>query len=80
MRAAALTHELGEPVAAGLPAVVGKARLGLADEQEWTYVRKGGSRLPVQLTLTALPEARAPRRLGRNAGGCLQPAAPSSRG
>ncbi|WP_020206404.1 bifunctional diguanylate cyclase/phosphodiesterase, partial [Cupriavidus sp. WS] len=50
----------GEPVAAGLPAVTGKARLGLADEQEWTYVRKGGSRLPVQLTLTALPGAPAP--------------------
>lgn len=60
VRAAALTNELSEPVAAGLPAVVGKARLGLADEQEWTYVRKGGSRLPVQLTLSALPEARAP--------------------
>ncbi|WP_082079524.1 bifunctional diguanylate cyclase/phosphodiesterase [Cupriavidus basilensis] len=59
-RAAALTSELGEPVAAGLPAVTGKARLGLADEQEWTYVRKGGSRLPVQLTLTALPGAPAP--------------------
>ncbi|MGO4325775.1 EAL domain-containing protein [Cupriavidus sp. 2TAF22] len=54
-RAATLSSELGEPVAAGLPAVIGKARLGLADEQEWTYVRKGGSRLPVQLTLTALP-------------------------
>ncbi len=57
-RAVALTSELGEPVAPGLPAVIGKARLGLADEQEWTYVRKGGSGLPVQLTLTALPAAR----------------------
>ncbi|WP_454727503.1 MULTISPECIES: bifunctional diguanylate cyclase/phosphodiesterase [Cupriavidus] len=59
-RAAALTSELGEPVAAGLPAVTGKARLGLTDEQEWTYVRKGGSRLPVQLTLTALPGTPVP--------------------
>ncbi|MGO4152893.1 bifunctional diguanylate cyclase/phosphodiesterase [Cupriavidus sp. YAF13] len=63
-RAAVLTSELGEPVAPGLAAVVGKARLGLTDEQEWTYVRKGGSRLPVQLTLTALPEPHVPGGTG----------------
>ncbi|WP_416051350.1 EAL domain-containing protein [Cupriavidus basilensis] len=72
-RAAVLTNELGEPVAPGLAAVVGKARLGLTDEQEWTYVRKGGSRLPVQLTLTALPEAHVP-------GGTGDPPAPAFAG
>lgn len=54
-RARELKRELGEAVAPGLPALVAKARLGLVDEREWTWVRKGGSRLPVQVTLRALP-------------------------
>ncbi len=54
-RARDLTRELGEAVAPGLPALVAKARLGLVDEREWTWVRKGGSRLPVQVTLRTLP-------------------------
>lgn len=53
-RAAELTAELGRPVAAGFEAFVAKARLGLADEQEWTYLRKDGSRFPVQLSVTAM--------------------------
>ncbi|MCY1219045.1 diguanylate cyclase (GGDEF) domain protein [compost metagenome] len=50
-----LSGELGEPVPPGLPALVVKARLGLTDEREWTWVRKGGSRMPVQLAVFALP-------------------------
>nr|WP_249679150.1 EAL domain-containing protein [Cupriavidus necator] len=50
-----LSGELGEPVPPGLPALVAKARLGLTDEREWTWVRKGGSRMPVQLAVFALP-------------------------
>lgn len=53
--ARALSAELGEPVARGLPALVAKARLGLTDEREWTWVRKGGSRMPVQMAVSALP-------------------------
>lgn len=53
-RAANLTAELGRPVAAGFEALVAKARLGLADEQEWTYIRKDGGRVPVQLSVTAM--------------------------
>ncbi|KAF0170124.1 MAG: two-component system sensor-response regulator hybrid protein [Limisphaerales bacterium] len=53
-RAAELTAELGRPVPAGFEAFVAKARLGLADEQEWTYIRKDGSRFPVQLSVTAM--------------------------
>ncbi|MBF6988541.1 EAL domain-containing protein [Cupriavidus sp. IK-TO18] len=52
--ARALSQELGEPVPAGMPALVAKARLGLTDEGEWTWVRKGGSRLPVQVSVSAL--------------------------
>ncbi|WP_011301630.1 bifunctional diguanylate cyclase/phosphodiesterase [Cupriavidus necator] len=54
-RARDLTRELGETIAPGLPALVAKARLGLVDEREWTWVRKGGSRVPVQVTLRELP-------------------------
>ncbi len=54
-RARDLTRELGEAIVPGLPALVAKARLGLVDEREWTWVRKGGSRLPVQVSLRALP-------------------------
>ncbi|GLC93101.1 hypothetical protein Tamer19_25090 [Cupriavidus sp. TA19] len=52
--ARALSQELGEPVAPGMSALVAKARLGLTDEREWTWVRKGGSRLPVQVAVSAL--------------------------
>ncbi len=52
--AAALSKELGVPVEAGFDAFVAKARTGIADEGEWTYVRKDGSRLPVLLSVSAL--------------------------
>lgn len=46
--------ESGEPVEAGFAVFHWRAdRLG-KDEREWTYVRKDGRRLPVQLSITAL--------------------------
>lgn len=56
-RARALSAELGQPVAPGFEALIAKPRLGLVDEHTWHYVRKGGSTLPVQLTLLPLPGA-----------------------
>lgn len=56
-RALELTAELGTPVAPGFETFVAKTRLGLADEQEWTYIRKDGSRFPVQLSVTAMRDA-----------------------
>jgi PAS domain S-box-containing protein len=53
-RAAALTIELGRPVAPGFEPFVARARLGQMDLSEWTYVRKDGSHLPVSLSVTAL--------------------------
>ena len=53
-RAEELSIELGYPVAAGFEAFVAKTRLGQADEREWTYVRKDGSRFPVMLSVTSL--------------------------
>lgn len=56
-RARDLSQDLGTPVAPGLPTLVAKPRLGLADERESTYLRKGGSRLPVHVTVTAMSDA-----------------------
>jgi PAS domain S-box-containing protein len=53
-RAAGLSRELGVPVEPGFEVFVAKARLGEADEREWTYIRKDGSRFPVLLSITAL--------------------------
>lgn len=53
-RAEELSLELGRPVETGFEAFVAKARLGESDQNEWTYVRKDGSRFPVLLTVTAL--------------------------
>lgn len=56
-RAERLSKELGEPIAPGFEVFVAKARRNLADECEWTYLRKDGSRLPVLLSVTALRDA-----------------------
>lgn len=64
--AARLTAELGRPIEAGFETFVARARLGAPDEGEWTYVRKDGGRVPVQLTVTALigPGGRVSGYLG----------------
>ena len=53
-RAHVLSRELGYEVAPGFESFVAKARLGKADENEWTYIRKDGTRFPVLLSVTAL--------------------------
>lgn len=53
-RARDLSRELGMPVAPGFDVFVTKTRLGIAEEREWTYVRKDGSRFPVLLSVTAM--------------------------
>lgn len=52
-RGAELSRLLETPMG-GFDALVAMARQGQAETREWTYVRKGGSRLPVQLTITAV--------------------------
>ena len=52
--AEALSVELGTYVEPGFETFVAKARLGEVDENEWTYIRKDGSRYPVLLSVTAL--------------------------
>lgn len=56
-RAAVLSRELGTEVAPGFEVFVARARRGLPDEREWTYLRKDGTRVPVSLTVTAVQDA-----------------------
>jgi len=53
-RAAELTLELGEFVEPGFEAFVAKCRRGEPDENDWTYVRKDGTRFPVRLSVTGI--------------------------
>ncbi|MFA6987282.1 MAG: PAS domain S-box protein, partial [Arenimonas sp.] len=52
LRAAELSAELRRTVDPGFEVFVAKARQGQADEREWSYVRKDGSRFPVRLSVT----------------------------
>ncbi|MGA7951953.1 MAG: PAS domain S-box protein [Gloeobacterales cyanobacterium] len=53
-RAEVLSRELGTHIEPGFEVFVAKARQGIPDENEWTYIRKDGSRFPVLLSVTAL--------------------------
>jgi PAS domain S-box-containing protein len=53
-RAAALSEELGTPIAPGFEALVYKASRGIEDIYELTYVRKDGRRFPAIVSVTAL--------------------------
>lgn len=53
-RAGVLSRELGRTVEPGFEVFVAKARRGQPDPGEWTYVAKGGERLPVLLNVTLL--------------------------
>ncbi len=54
-RAEDLTIELGEIVEPGFDVFVVKAKkLGIADSNEWTYVRKDGGTFPIKLSVTAI--------------------------
>jgi PAS domain S-box-containing protein len=53
-RADTLSRELAITVEASFEAVVAKSSLGRSDTNEWTFVRKDGSRLPVLLTVSTL--------------------------
>jgi PAS domain S-box-containing protein len=55
-RSRALSHELGHDVPPTLEVFTAKARTGVVDENEWTYIRKDGSRLPTWLSVTALTD------------------------
>ncbi len=52
-RTQSLSAELGIPIEPSFETIVAMARWGIPDENEWTYVRKDGSRFPVDLSVTA---------------------------
>ena len=53
-RAAVLSKEFVTHIEPGFDVFVTKAREGDEDENEWTYVRKNGSHMPVVLSVSAL--------------------------
>jgi diguanylate cyclase (GGDEF)-like protein/PAS domain S-box-containing protein len=53
-RAVQLSKDLNEPVQAGFSSLIARPKQGQTDEREWTYVRKDGSRIWVNLAMTAL--------------------------
>jgi PAS domain S-box-containing protein len=55
-RAKELSEELKKNFIAGMEVFFAKARLGLHNEYEWTYIRKNGLRFPVLLNVTAMKD------------------------
>jgi PAS domain S-box-containing protein len=55
-RAQELTGELKKNINADMEVFFAKARLGLHNEYEWTYIHKNGSRFPVLLNVTAMKD------------------------
>lgn len=55
-RAVVLSAELNDEIKPGFDVFVAKAKLGIADENEWSYIRKDGSRFTVLLSVTALKD------------------------
>jgi diguanylate cyclase (GGDEF)-like protein/PAS domain S-box-containing protein len=53
-RAETLSNRLGETVRPDMMVLTANPRRGVTDEAEWNYIRKDGSRLWVQLTVSAL--------------------------
>ena len=57
-RARALSFELGTEIKPGFEALVFKASRGIEDIYELTYFRKGGTRFPAVVSVTALRDVR----------------------
>jgi diguanylate cyclase (GGDEF)-like protein/PAS domain S-box-containing protein len=54
LRAQEMSAELGQHIEPGFEVFVHQSRRGIVEEREWTYVRKDGSRFPVNLAVAAL--------------------------
>jgi PAS domain S-box-containing protein len=57
VRAQALSAELGYSVSGSFETLIAKARLGQREENEWTMIRKDGSRFPVWRSITPQVDA-----------------------
>lgn len=49
-----LSRELGEAVPVGMDVFTVRARRGTVESDQWTYVKKDGTRVPVKLTVSTL--------------------------
>ena len=49
-----ISVELGKEIKIGFETLTAKSRTGEIDENNWTYIHKDGSRIPVRLSVTAL--------------------------
>nr|WP_067285864.1 PAS domain S-box protein [Marinobacterium profundum] len=58
LTAGAVAQGLEFAGACGVEVLVGRSRSGSADEHEWTYVRKDGSRFPAQVSITSVRDER----------------------
>jgi diguanylate cyclase (GGDEF)-like protein/PAS domain S-box-containing protein len=56
LKAEQLSAELGKTIEPGFEVFVAKAKEDMSSEEEWTYVRKDGSKFPVKLSVTVLKE------------------------
>ncbi len=56
-RAKELSQEFGVDIKPGFDVFIAKSREGDLDENEWTYIRKDGSKVPVILSASALRSA-----------------------
>ncbi|WP_369959003.1 PAS domain-containing protein [Pseudomonas benzenivorans] len=61
-RAEVVSGELRQAPAPGLATLLGKSRRNLPNQQQWTLIRKDGSRVLVLLTITALRGEGGPSR------------------
>lgn len=59
VRAQALSAELDTPITPGVEALVFKAKRGIEDIYELTYIRKDGSRFPAMVSVTALRDVQS---------------------
>jgi PAS domain S-box-containing protein len=57
-QAQALSEELGRTILPGFDTFTEKAKSGLVDENEWTFVRKDGSDFPITLSISAVRDNR----------------------
>jgi PAS domain S-box-containing protein len=57
-RARQLSEELGEPIEPGIQVFNTRANRGLRDENEWTFIRKNGTSVPVLLSASALNDEK----------------------
>ncbi|PSB50867.1 histidine kinase [filamentous cyanobacterium Phorm 6] len=55
-RVASLSAELRQNIPPGFEVFVAASRQGLVSEEEWSYVRKDGSRFPVSLSISTLKD------------------------